>query len=113
MQKRIDHITVNLGKAQGFKPMGNLVAIQLTEKSDTTSAGVIYTEKENAVFGDGTILSIGAGSPNDSGLIYPVDFEEGDRVLFDKTQGCSVVNGIVLTDRKNIVAIVDKDAEVK
>tara|TARA_Y100000034_G_C6807917_1_gene362926 strand:- start:669 stop:1010 length:342 start_codon:yes stop_codon:yes gene_type:complete len=113
MQKRIDHITVDLGEAQGFKPMGNLVAIQLTEKSDTTSAGVIYTEKENAVFGDGTVLSIGAGSPNDNGRIYPVDFKEGDRVLFDKTQGCSVVNGIVLTERENIVAVVDKDAEIK
>ena len=100
-------------EGQSFTPIGDFVAIKPTPKKTETEAGIIYDEREHARFGDGVVISIAEGIPDDNGNYYPVDFKEGDRVLHDKHAGFHDIGEFILTRRQHIVAVIGDDVEIK
>ncbi len=105
--------SVDLPEGTAFRPSGDMVVIQPTEKKGETEAGIIYTEKENHRYADGVVLSIGPGVPDENGKIFPTEFKEGDRVLHDKHAGFHEMGAFILTRRQHVVAILDDDVEIK
>jgi chaperonin GroES len=110
--------TYSMGKLDiedgaSFRPSGDMIVIQPKEKKGETEAGIIYNERENQRYGDGVVLSIGPGTPDDSGKIFPVEYKEGDRVLHDKHAGFHEMGALILTRRQHVIAILDDDVEIK
>ena len=105
--------SIELPEGTAFRPSGDFIVIQPTEKKGETEAGIIYTEKENRRYGDGIVLSIGPGQPDENGKIFPTEYKEGDRVLHDKHAGFNEMGAFILTRRQHVVAILDDDVEIK
>ena len=111
--KRFALGSTKIKDGQSFTPIGDLVAIKPTPKKAETEAGIIYDEREHNRFGDGIVISIAEGTPDDNGNYYPVDFKEGDRVLHDKHAGFHDIGEFILTRRQHIVAVIGDDVEIK
>ena len=112
MDRRYALSSVGLGDATSFTPIGDMVAIKPRKMEDTTESGIIYQEREHERFGDGIVLSIAEGVPDENGNCYPVEFKEGDRVLHDKHAGFHDLGEFIITRRQHIVAILEDDAEL-
>ena len=111
--KRFALGSAKMKEGQAFTPIGDLVAIKPTPKKTETESGIIYNEREHHRFGDGVVISIAKGIPDDNGNYYPVDFKEGDRVLHDKHAGFNDMGEFILTRRQHIVAVIGDDVEIK
>jgi chaperonin GroES len=105
--------SVGLVEGTAFRPSGDMIAIQPTERKGETEAGIIYNERENPRYGDGVVVSIGPGMPDENGKIFQVEYKEGDRVLHDKHAGFHEMGDYILTRRQHVIAILDDDAEIK
>ena len=105
--------SVDLPEGTAFRPSGDYIVIKPTEKKNETEAGIIFTERENHRFGDGVVLSIGPGVPDENGNVFEVEYKEGDRVLHDKHAGFHEMGAFILTLRQHVVAILDDYAEIK
>jgi len=113
VDKRYALGSAKIEDGQAFKPIGDMVAIKPTPKKTQTDAGIIYNEREHDRFGDGVVISIAEGIPDDNGNYYPVDFKEGDRILHDKHAGFHDMGPFILTRRQHIVAVIGDDVEIK
>ena len=92
--------SVDLPEGTAFRPSGDYIVIK-------------PTERENHRFGDGVVLSIGPGIPDENGNVFEVEYKEGDRILHDKHAGFHEMGAFILTRRQHVVAILDDDAEIK
>ena len=96
---------------KGFKPHGDKVVIELCEKKKEYDK-IIYEDKKNIPWIKGRVLSIGAGTKDESGKVYPAEFEVDDYVVFDKTKGVDTYEGLAIVDIRSVVMVVDKDTEI-
>ena len=96
---------------KGFKPHGDKVVIELCEKKKEYDK-IIYEDKKNIPWIKGRVLSIGAGIKDESGKVYPAEFEVDDYVVFDKTKGVDTYEGLAIVDIRSVVMVVDKDTEI-
>ena len=96
---------------KGFKPHGDKVVIELCEKKKEFDK-IIYEDKKNIPWVKGRVLSIGAGKLDESGKVYPAEFEVDDYVVFDKTKGVDTYEGLAIVDIRSVVMVVDKDTEI-
>ena len=98
---------------KGFKPSRGKIAIRnIGNDCESETGGIIYTKKENRVFGKAEILSIGHSEITDSGKVVKVDFEVGDYIIYDKTDGYGAYASVLLIRPHQVVAIIDKDTEI-
>ena len=97
---------------KGFKPYGDCVMIEACKQKDQTSSGIYIKPKDNPHYGNGQVVSIGAGILDEKGKVFPIEFKEGDYIIYDKRQGVEVVMGYALVKVQSIVAIIDKNTEI-
>lgn len=73
-----------------FHPLGDRVAVELTEKEEKTSGGIIIPDsaKEKPIIG--TVLAVGKGVRGDSGEFVPLELKVGDVIVFGKWSGTEV-----------------------
>jgi len=99
--------------SKGFKPMRGTIALKKDGQKGETDAGIIFTERENPKVGTGIIASCGHDEILPSGEIVKPMFKEGDRVMYSKTDGYHEVGGFVILKFDSVIAVLDKDVEIK
>jgi len=99
--------------SKGFKPSRGKVALRhIGNDCESQTGGIIYTKKENPVFGKAEVLSIGHPEISDNGKIKKIDFKVGDYVLYNIQEGWGEYSGIRLIRPSQVIAIIDKDTEI-
>tara|TARA_Y100000034_G_scaffold130835_1_gene190278 strand:- start:209 stop:505 length:297 start_codon:yes stop_codon:yes gene_type:complete len=96
---------------KGFTPYGDYVVVEVCEQKTQTSSG-IYVKPKNNIHVKGKVLSVGKGILNENGKVHPIEFKEGDYIIYDTRQGVEVYMGLALVKVQSIVAIVDKDTDI-
>ncbi|MFV9874899.1 MAG: co-chaperone GroES [Rickettsiales endosymbiont of Dermacentor nuttalli] len=93
-----------------FKPLGDRVAVKVTEQEEKTVGGIIIpdTAKEKPMQAE--VVAVGPGIRDDSGKIHPLDVKVGDIIIFGKWAGTEVkINGenLLIMKESDIMGIVD------
>ena len=76
-----------------LKPLGDRVIIKQDETEEKTSSGLYLAgdSKEKPQTGD--VVAVGEGRRNNEGELMPMPVKEGDRVVFSKYGGNTVLCG--------------------
>lgn len=72
-----------------IKPLGNRVLVQRT-KAKTTKGGILLPDSAQEKPREGTVVAVGPGKLNDSGVLETVEVKVGDRVLFGAYSGTEI-----------------------
>ncbi len=73
-----------------FKPLHDRVAIEIIEKEERTSGGIIIPDSAKEKPMQGRVVAVGLGSKNDKGDVIPMLVKVGDIVLYGKWGGTEV-----------------------
>ena len=77
-----------------FQPLHDYVLVERTEAAEKTDGGLYLPQINREKTQEGTVISVGPGFVLETGQIMPLSLKEGDKILFDKSQGQEVsLNG--------------------
>tara|TARA_Y100001938_G_C8080648_1_gene428827 strand:- start:2098 stop:2406 length:309 start_codon:yes stop_codon:yes gene_type:complete len=96
-----------------FTPGRGKFALKKDSLDDKTSAGVIYTPKENPDWVTGIVAAVGHLVVQDNGLEIPFDIPVGTRVLVTRKDGYDSFGEFMLFHQKSVMAVLDKDTVVE
>ena len=77
-----------------FKPLGNRIVVEPSEKDEQVSSGGIYipdTAKEKPQ--EGKVVAVGPGRLSDEGKRIPMEVDVGDTVIYSKYGGTEYKEG--------------------
>tara|TARA_B100001094_G_C18193030_1_gene808583 strand:+ start:654 stop:950 length:297 start_codon:yes stop_codon:yes gene_type:complete len=94
-----------------FYPIQGKVAIRRSVQSESTSAGVIYTPKDNVHYAKGQVVSVGHPIPLSNGTVVIPQYDDGDWVIY-KREGVEHTMGFDIMDHDVVVAIIEEDMEI-
>ncbi|WP_338240411.1 co-chaperone GroES [Aurantiacibacter hainanensis] len=99
-----------------FRPLHDRVLVRRIEADEKTAGGIIIpdTAKEKPM--EGEVVSVGAGTRDDSGKLVELAVKAGDRVLFGKWSGTEVrIEGedLLIMKESDILGIIEASAELK
>ena len=99
-----------------FRPLHDRVLVRRIEAEEKTAGGIIIpdTAKEKPM--EGEVVSVGAGTRDESGKLVELAVKAGDRVLFGKWSGTEVrIEGedLLMMKESEILGIVEASAELK
>jgi len=90
-------------------PLHDRVLVRRLEEESKTAGGIIIPDNAKEKPTKGEIISVGAGSRDESGKITPLIVKEGDTVLFAKWGGTEVkIDGedLLIMKESDILGIV-------
>lgn len=73
-----------------LKPLGNRVILEVVEKEEKISSGIVLPDSAKEMSQEGRVLAVGPGKILDDGTKVAVEVKEGDKVLFSKFSGSEV-----------------------
>jgi chaperonin GroES len=76
-----------------FRPLGDRVWIELVQREETTTSGIVLPDTAQEKPMEGHVLAVGPGIRNEQGERAPVEVKVGDRVLFAKYAGTEIKDG--------------------
>ena len=99
-----------------FRPLHDRVLVRRIEAEEKTAGGIIIpdTAKEKPM--EGEVVSVGAGTRDESGKLVELVVKAGDRVLFGKWSGTEVrIEGedLLIMKESDILGIIEASAELK
>jgi len=72
---------------QLLRPLGDRVIIELVEKEEKTSSGIVLPGSAQEKPQEGKVIAVGNGLIRENGQRTELDVTEGDRVVFSKYAG--------------------------
>tara|TARA_Y100000004_G_scaffold195412_1_gene262342 strand:- start:2921 stop:3229 length:309 start_codon:yes stop_codon:yes gene_type:complete len=96
-----------------FTPGRGKFALKKDALDETTTAGVIFTPKENPDWVTGVVAAVGHLEITDKGLEIPFDVPVGTRVLVTRKDGYDSFGSFMLFHQKSVMAVLDKDTKVQ
>jgi len=100
----------------GFRPLHDRVLIRRIEQDDKTSGGIIIPDTAKEKPQEGEVVSVGAGSRDESGKLVALDVKAGDRVLFGKWSGTEVKldsEDLLIMKESDILGVIEQTAKAK
>jgi chaperonin GroES len=94
----------------GFRPLHDRVLVRRVEAEERTKGGIIIPDTAKEKPQEGEVISVGAGSRDDSGKLVELDVKPGDRILFGKWSGTEVVvdgEDLIIMKESDILGIID------
>jgi chaperonin GroES len=70
-----------------LQPLGDRLIVEVLEEEETTGSGIVLPDTAREKPQRGRVLAIGPGGRNDKGEIVPMEFAEGDEIIFSKYGG--------------------------
>ncbi|MFC4714055.1 co-chaperone GroES [Planococcus dechangensis] len=70
-----------------LRPLGDRVIIELVEKEEKTSSGIVLPGSAQEKPQEGKVIAVGNGLIRENGQRTELDVAEGDRVVFAKYAG--------------------------
>jgi chaperonin GroES len=66
------------------------VLVRRVEAEEKTAGGIIIPDTAKEKPQEGEVISVGAGTRDESGKVTPLDVKAGDKILFGKWSGTEV-----------------------
>jgi chaperonin GroES len=73
--------------AQKLTPLHDRILVRRIEEGETVRGGIIIPDTAKEKPQEGEVIAVGKGRKNDEGKVFPLDVQEGDRILFGKYAG--------------------------
>ena len=99
-----------------FRPLHDRVLVRRVEAEEKTAGGIIIPDTAKEKPQEGEVISVGAGTRDESGKLTPLDVKPGDKVLFGKWSGTEVrLDGedLLIMKESDILGIVDSSSQVR
>ncbi len=100
----------------GFRPLHDRVLVRRIEQDEKTSGGIIIPDTAKEKPQEGEVVSVGAGTRDESGKLVALDVQAGDRILFGKWSGTEVkLDGeeLLIMKESDILGVIEVDAKAK
>ena len=76
--------------AQKLTPLHDRILVRRIEEGETVRGGIIIPDTAKEKPQEGEVIAVGKGRKNDEGKVFPLDVQEGDRILFGKYAGSEI-----------------------
>ena len=99
-----------------FRPLHDRVVVRRIEENTKTAGGIIIPDTAKEKPQQGEVLSVGAGTRDETGKLTPLDVRPGDRVLFGKWSGTEVkIDGeeLLIMKESDILGIIEGKVSVR
>ncbi|WP_407271880.1 co-chaperone GroES [Radiobacillus sp. PE A8.2] len=73
-----------------LKPLGDRVIIEVVEKEEQTSSGIVLPDSAKEKPQEGKVVAVGSGRVFDNGEKVALEVEEGNVVVYSKFAGTEV-----------------------
>ena len=73
-----------------FRPLHDRVLVRRVEAEEKTAGGIIIPDSAKEKPAEGEVVSVGAGTRDETGKLVALDLKAGDRILFGKWSGTEV-----------------------
>ena len=100
----------------GFRPLHDRVLVRRIEQDEKTTGGIIIPDTAKEKPQEGEVVSVGAGTRDESGKLVALDVKAGDRILFGKWSGTEVkLDGeeLLIMKESDILGVIEADAKAK
>jgi chaperonin GroES len=76
--------------AQKLTPLHDRILVRRIEEGETVRGGIIIPDTAKEKPQEGEVIAVGKGKKNEEGKVFPLDVQEGDRILFGKYSGTEI-----------------------
>ena len=76
--------------SQKLTPLHDRILVRRVEEGETVRGGIIIPDSAKEKPQEGEVIAVGKGKSNDEGKVFPLDVNEGDRILFGKYSGSEI-----------------------
>jgi chaperonin GroES len=93
-----------------FRPLGDRVLVRRVEEEQKTKGGIIIPDTAKEKPQEGSVISVGPGTRDDSGKVQPLDLKAGDRILFGKWSGSEIkLDGedLIIMKESDVLGVLD------
>jgi chaperonin GroES len=97
------------GERMNFRPLHDRVLVRRVEAEEKTAGGIIIPDTAKEKPQEGEVISVGAGTRDESGKLVELDVKAGDKILFGKWSGTEVrLNGedLLIMKESDILGVV-------
>jgi len=95
-----------------IKPLEDRVLVQSDKVKDKTDSGIFIPGAQEARVVYGTIIQVGPGKIDEKGVLISIPVKEGDRVIYDRSEGTKVKDGdneYLLLKFESLLAVVENN----
>jgi chaperonin GroES len=71
-------------------PLHDRIVVRRIEEGETVRGGIIIPDTAKEKPQEGEVIAVGKGKKNEEGKVFPLDVQEGDRILFGKYAGTEI-----------------------
>jgi len=79
------------GKSMKIRPLHDRVIVKRVEQERKSTGGIVIPDTAAEKPDQGEVIAVGPGKRNDEGKREPLDVKVGDRILFGKYSGSTVM----------------------
>ena len=76
--------------AQKLTPLHDRILVRRIDEGETVRGGIIIPDTAKEKPQEGEVIAVGKGKKNVDGKVFPLDVQEGDRILFGKYSGTEI-----------------------
>jgi len=76
--------------AQKLTPLHDRILVRRIDEGETVRGGIIIPDTAKEKPQEGEVIAVGKGKKNEDGKVFPLDVQEGDRILFGKYSGTEI-----------------------
>ena len=73
-----------------LKPLGDRVIIEILEKEEKTTSGIVLPDKAKEKPQEGKVVAVGPGRILDDGSRVQMDVQTGNKIVFSKYAGTEI-----------------------
>jgi chaperonin GroES len=66
------------------------ILVRRIDEGETVRGGIIIPDSAKEKPQEGEVIAVGKGKKNEEGKVFPLDVQEGDRILFGKYSGTEI-----------------------
>lgn len=96
-----------------FRPLGDRVLLKRLEVEERTAAGIIIPDTAKEKPGEGEVLAVGPGIPDETGKLRPPEVKVGDRVVFGNWTGTELIihgEDRLVVQASDILGVIEGDS---
>ncbi|MCA1687233.1 MAG: co-chaperone GroES [Actinobacteria bacterium] len=93
-----------------FKPLGDRALVRLVEREETTASGIVLPDTARQKPQTAEVVAVGEGKLDDKGQRVPLDFSQGDVIVFAKYSGTEIsLDGedYMILDATDVLGVVE------
>lgn len=93
-----------------FKPLGDRALVKIVEREEQTASGIVLPDTAKEKPQTAEVVAVGEGKLDDNGQRVPLDFSQGDVIVFAKYSGTEISlegDDYMILDADDILGIVE------